>query len=178
MSEENTEFAALFEASGWNQREAAERLYTTTATISRYLSGSIAVPKSAVELFKLVLVGENPAALKPAGKTYPAYRSEFGVLRDQLEEIKDADPARFRAAKLVIDSLHREVTANSAEAAALAEGTAALDAAGVPRPPAARERKPATPAPTAHTARPAAPARPRSSARPAPPKPAPTAPGS
>lgn len=177
MSEESTEFAALFEASGWNQREAAEKLYTTTATVSRYLSGAIAVPKSAVELFKLVLVSENPSALKPAGKPYPAYRSEFGVLRDQLEQIKDADPARFRAAKLVIDSLHREATANSAEAVAQGEPTE-LDAAGVPRPPGESGRSPAAPAPTAHRPPPAVPARPRAGARRGVPKPAPISPGS
>lgn len=111
MTEENTEFAELFRVSGWNQREAAEKLFTTSATISRYLSNSIAVPRGVVEMFKLVLASENPGVLKPAGPRQLEYRSEASELREQLEELKRVDPRLYQSARTVIDSLHQQAMA-------------------------------------------------------------------
>lgn len=109
---EHGEFVELFKASGWSQSELARQLYTTQATVSRYLSGVVPVPASAVRLLKLTLASENPDALQPAGSgvQYPPRENELGELRDKLEDIKRADPQAFKAAKLVIGTMHREAT--------------------------------------------------------------------
>lgn len=67
MRPENQEFIALFEASGWNQTQAAKRLYLEAPTISRYLNPdpkkSIAPAKGTIEHFKMILASEKPGAL-------------------------------------------------------------------------------------------------------------------
>lgn len=203
----NREFVELLNASGWTSAEAARQLEVTPGLISQYRSGSTRPSPQMLRLFKLVLVGENPAALQAAGSSvpnYPEHKNEFGEMNDQLIELKKADPKAFatvktmiesvtaqakakaaerkepapvKVAKLVIDSMHRTATANSAEAVALGAASE-LTVAGVPHPPATPLPKRAVPAPSAHTPPPAAPAPSRRGGRRAAPRPAPTAPES
>lgn len=66
MRPENAEFNALLESSGWNQVEVARRLHRTQAVISRWKNDVDPADRTAIELFKLILASENPAALSPA----------------------------------------------------------------------------------------------------------------
>lgn len=63
MSPETVEFIGLLKVSRWNAAEVARRLHTTRATVSRYLSGKIPVPRGVMELFKFVIAAERPGAL-------------------------------------------------------------------------------------------------------------------
>jgi transcriptional regulator with XRE-family HTH domain len=60
---ENKEFMQLLEASGWNQAEAARRLYLSPSNITQYKKNDNRPSRQVLELFKLLLAQEKPAAL-------------------------------------------------------------------------------------------------------------------
>lgn len=113
MTPEHREFLALYNASGWSQTELARQLFTTQATVSRYLSGAVPVPASAVRLLKLTLASENPAALNAVEKpktSHASHTDEVQEMAEKMGDIKRADPQAYKAAKLVIDSMHEQAT--------------------------------------------------------------------
>lgn len=114
----NREFVELLNASGWTSAEAARQLEVTPGLISQYRSGSTRPSPQMLRLFKLVLVGENPAALQAVGGSvtkYPEHKNEFGEMNDQLIELKKADPKAFATVKTMIESVAAQAAARAAE---------------------------------------------------------------
>jgi transcriptional regulator with XRE-family HTH domain len=63
MAPETVEFIGLQKVSGWNASEVARRLRTSRATVSRYLSGKLPVPRNMIDLLKFLIADANPEAL-------------------------------------------------------------------------------------------------------------------
>ena len=84
----------------------ADKLFTTPATVSRYLAGKIPVPRSAVELFKSVLASEKPEALEAGGR--PA-SPELARVQSQVREIHERDAGAFRTVRAMVDGVHRSL---------------------------------------------------------------------
>jgi hypothetical protein len=69
MSPETVEFIGLQKVSGWNACRGGTASATTRATVSRYLSGKLPVPRNMMELFKFVIAALDPGALAAGNST-------------------------------------------------------------------------------------------------------------
>lgn len=94
MHETNQEFLAIVRRAGWSQAEVARAMRTTTATVSRYCTGAVEVPPSALD--HLIRILGRPPEGEAAGirlaegpRWLEAWEAELlGVVR-RIE-----DPAR------------------------------------------------------------------------------------
>jgi transcriptional regulator with XRE-family HTH domain len=63
VREENIEFIALFEASGWTQAEVARQLHLDRSSVGKFLKGIVSPSGQTLKLFKLILADQKPEAL-------------------------------------------------------------------------------------------------------------------
>lgn len=180
---EQVEFADLVNSMGWRPVDVARELDYSDAWASLVLKGERNVTRRALSKLRDIVRARlaqqgNIAEMNrrfPPAEPLVIRDAERRELRGKLDGLADSNPAVYRSISLIIDGITAQPRANSAEGVALGEASE-LDAAGVPRPPAAPEQKSEAAAPTARKAAPTAPARPRASAPPATPKPVPSAP--
>ena len=111
MRQENIDFIALYEASGWSEAEAARHLETTRASVNRWLTGELTPKKGWIKLFKLILAEQNPGALTAASRIPEEDRLaewERKILED-LRWLQDEDRQRvLKAMKALMDGLPRK----------------------------------------------------------------------
>lgn len=109
MRQENIDFIALFEASGWSQAEASRQLDTSPPNISRYLSGAMPPHKTLLKLFKVLLANQKPGALAAAPSLKEDGLSEWErKVLDDLRWLHKEDRERvLKAMRAYMDGLPR-----------------------------------------------------------------------
>ena len=107
----NTEFRRLLENAGWSQARAAVELHTTTATISRYVTGKM---KPRPQVIAHLAHITHQVAILPEGKDATALSEEPRRLEESERRLLEAIrrvPAPRR--KRVVESLITAVEAHA-----------------------------------------------------------------
>lgn len=112
-SREQIEFGDLFRELGWKPVDVARALHVSRSAITMILQG-IRNPRSATLEGIRVLV-ETQRKAKERGEKIETKFGEGERLTDQLDYLREHSPARYEAAKITVDALHKQAAEESGE---------------------------------------------------------------
>lgn len=105
------EFGDLFRELGWKPADVARALHVSRSAVTMILQGERNPRMATLEGLK-TLVGTHRTA-KERGEAIEHKFNDKERMQDQLQFLREKSPARYEAAKMTVDALHRQAVEES-----------------------------------------------------------------